>query len=326
MQYKNVAIGGTFDGLHKGHKAFLRVAFKAGKQVTIGLTSSAYLKRFKPDVPIRSYDERKTSLEKWLKEEKLFKTAAIVPLDNIYGPAILGDFDAIVVTQDSKKNASLLNEVRKERGLTALAIIEVPLVPADDTKPISSTRMRRREIDGEGHLILPDSLRPQLQKPLGRILVGEDIIRSIDEHRGDVVITVGDVTTKTLLDAGHVPNLSVIDNQVNRKPFGELIRLIEALELRTRKVKSGPGYISADALNALEEWASDFRKYPHYRLVLDVNGEEDLLALPVIGHAPEGSIVYYGQPLIGSVQGLVEVTVTREKKREAAGLLGQFAS
>lgn len=55
-------------------------------------------------------------------------------------------------------------------------------------------------------------------------------------------------------------------------------------------------------------------------MLLLVDGEEDLLALPAIVHAPIGGVVYYGQPQ----QGLVEVMVTEEKKREVLALLKQF--
>jgi len=54
---------------------------------------------------------------------------------------------------------------------------------------------------------------------------------------------------------------------------------------------------------------------------LVVDGEEDLLALPAIIHAPRGSILYYGQPN----KGLACVIVTNEKKHEALALLARFS-
>ena len=50
---------------------------------------------------------------------------------------------------------------------------------------------------------------------------------------------------------------------------------------------------------------------------LIVNGEEDLLVLPVCIHAPENSIVLYGQP----DQGLVLVHITTEIRNKAQTLL-----
>ncbi|WP_238536031.1 GTP-dependent dephospho-CoA kinase family protein [Candidatus Nitrosopumilus salaria] len=50
---------------------------------------------------------------------------------------------------------------------------------------------------------------------------------------------------------------------------------------------------------------------------LCVNGEEDLLVLPVCIHAPENAVVLYGQPN----EGLVVVKVTPEIRNKAQRLL-----
>ena len=48
-----------------------------------------------------------------------------------------------------------------------------------------------------------------------------------------------------------------------------------------------------------------------------VDGEEDLLALPLFQFAPIGSVLLYGQPL----EGLVVVKITRSKQEEAKALM-----
>jgi hypothetical protein len=50
---------------------------------------------------------------------------------------------------------------------------------------------------------------------------------------------------------------------------------------------------------------------------LTVNGEEDLLVLPVCIHAPENSVILYGQPN----KGLVLVQITAEIRNKAQALL-----
>ncbi len=334
--YHHVIVGGTFDGLHKGHRYILSQAFAQGERVTIGLTSEAYIKRFKAGQGIRPYEDRKKTLEDWLSSQKIESKVEIVPIDNIFGPALLGDFDAIAVTSQTRENALNINKVRVERGLAELRIIDVPLVPAEDTKPISSSRVRAGEIDREGHLVLPDALRPELQKPLGTVLVGHAIGESFVRNKNAVIATVGDVATKTLLDAGIVPTLSIVDFLVNRKPSNELADRLTTLGANIIHLKSGPGFLSKDALDRVNQWGQDLQPEAHTKTVIIVNGEEDLLTLLAIGHSPLGAVVYYGQPaspktssrggpaLANHPSGLVEVAVTPEKKQEIARLLSKF--
>lgn len=44
-KFHTVAIAGTFDRLHKGHRFFISQAFKFGRKVIIGLTSDKYVKK-----------------------------------------------------------------------------------------------------------------------------------------------------------------------------------------------------------------------------------------------------------------------------------------
>ena len=43
--FKLVGVAGTFDMLHKGHKALLRKAFEVGERVVIGLTTDEFAAR-----------------------------------------------------------------------------------------------------------------------------------------------------------------------------------------------------------------------------------------------------------------------------------------
>ncbi len=222
----------------------------------------------------------------------------------------------LVVTPDNTSRGGEINRIRKEKGLAPLGLLLVPLVPAADAVPISSTRVRDGEIDKTGRLILPDTMRPELGKPVGRILIGDAIGSSIEAHRSGVIVTVGDITTKTFLTAGVIPSLSIIDFQVERKPYPELDGRFAGLGIFRIHVPSGPGFIAQEAIDVIKKWSL----HPEEKLVLTVTGEEDLLALPAIAYGPPGAVVYYGQP----GQGLVEVLVTPEKQSEAKELLNKF--
>ena len=68
-------------------------------------------------------------------------------------------------------------------------------------------------------------------------------------------------------------------------------------------------------LESIEIIKKAFEMTSPVRLI--VNGEEDLLVLPVCIHAPENSVVLYGQPN----KGLVLVQITTEIRNKAQTLL-----
>lgn len=318
--YTHVFVGGTFDGLHKGHEAVLSRAFEEGKDVTIGLTSDQYVKIHKAGENIKQYDERKKLLEEWLDMKSWHGRAAIIPIDDAYEPAASDFFDAIVVTPDNKSRGAEINSIRSERKLPVLSFIEVPLVSANDGIALSSTRIRHGEIDTQGKLLLPEGLRALLRKPIGAIYANQDVRTSLSAHKNEIIATIGDLTTKVIMENGITPSLAVIDLQVNRKPFQPL-EDFKFGETPIIKVKSGPGFIARGAIGAIEEWgkkAGDNHGKMVFALV--VEGEDDLLTLPVIAHAPLGSIIYYGQP----DQGIVEVIATQAQKQFALEMLKQF--
>lgn len=148
-----VCIGGTFNPLHDGHKMLIRTACKlAGLNgsVYIGITSG---NNFSKKDMVPSFYKRKKIIQHYLSEEKINTTVCIRPLKDKFGPSITKDFDAIVVSPETKKTAEEINIIRMQRKKKPLQIIEIPFVLADDHKPISSTRIRKGEIDNRGCLL-----------------------------------------------------------------------------------------------------------------------------------------------------------------------------
>lgn len=128
-------------------------------------------------------------------------------------------------------------------------------------------------------------------------------------------ITVGDQSTYIARALGYVPDLSIIDFHVQRQERFTISDFSFPAFVTYEHVSSGPGNISMLASQVINDWAK--QPYPQ---VLIVDGEDDLLVLPVLVAAPVGSVVYYGQPN----EGLVRVIVDAGVKQEATNLLQKF--
>jgi pantetheine-phosphate adenylyltransferase len=153
-KYKKVAVGGTFDELHSGHKALLDMAFEVGEKVVIGLSSDEFvLKMCKPH-KTASYAERRKELLTFLADSDLTRRAEIVTLDDPFGPTMTGEgLEALVVSKETLKTAEKINEKRQKTGLSPLKLFIVNMVPAENNFPISTTRIRSGEIDRNGHML-----------------------------------------------------------------------------------------------------------------------------------------------------------------------------
>ena len=148
-----VCIGGTFNRFHKGHKFLIRKALEiAGEKgfVFIGVADGEIIKN-KEDVA--SFKERKKAIEQFLAEEKVSKNIIIQPIYDKFGPSVEEDFDAIVVSPETRATAEEINKERKKLQKKPLKIVQISFVLAEDNLPISSTRIQRREINENGRIL-----------------------------------------------------------------------------------------------------------------------------------------------------------------------------
>ncbi|MCU4799228.1 phosphopantetheine adenylyltransferase [Halobacteria archaeon HArc-gm2] len=149
-----VALGGTFDPLHDGHRALFERAFELG-DVTVGLTSDDLApKTRRADRHVRSFEDRKRDIENELRSfaAEYDREFEVRRLDEPTGIATEAQFDALVVSPETETGGKRINEIRRERGHDPLEIEVVPHVHADDGDIISSTRIVRGEIDEHGNL------------------------------------------------------------------------------------------------------------------------------------------------------------------------------
>jgi pantetheine-phosphate adenylyltransferase len=150
MNYKVVATGGTFDHIHKGHVALLARCFEVADTVVIGVTSDAFASR-EGKSPDQDYDERVSALKAVLAKKFPGRNYVIAKLDDYFGPGIASpDVQAIVVSRETAARVPIANELRARKGFPPLEVVVVDFVLAYDSQPISSTRIRKGEINQEG--------------------------------------------------------------------------------------------------------------------------------------------------------------------------------
>jgi cytidyltransferase-like protein len=149
-----VATGGTFDEIHAGHIALLSKAFEVGAKVIIGVTSDEFVKNKKKIN--HDFTRRVLNLKEMIKQEFGEVNYEIAKLDSEFGPAVTtGDVGALIASEETKAKGTQLNDARKKNHLAPAEIIAVPLIKAEDGKPISSSRIRAGEIDRDGRLLKP---------------------------------------------------------------------------------------------------------------------------------------------------------------------------
>lgn len=163
---------------------------------------------------------------------------------------------------------------------------------------------------------LPKTLRPKLKIPLGR-LIKTDIYQTIREQlsrgKNSKLITVGDISTETLVKANIIPQIAVIDNKVRRMPRNKEVEVPGSI---TIEAKNPPATITEEAWKAIKN-ALESKKQP---VKVVIEGEEDLLVIPAVIEAPINTLICYGQPN----EGVVLIRVTERVKDKFQKILNQM--
>ncbi len=121
------------------------------------------------------------------------------------------------------------------------------------------------------------------------------------------VVTVGDRTTERIIGYGLEPDLQIVDGLERRAA-----RALPESAAETISCSNPAAHVTEDAVSAIARaYASD------HPIRILVSGEEDLLFVPALAHAPEGSALMYGQP----GEGLVIVRADAASKERAHRIL-----
>ncbi|MDO8609588.1 MAG: pantetheine-phosphate adenylyltransferase [bacterium] len=336
FRYYHVAIGGTFDHLHKGHKQLINTALKYGQIVSIGITTDEFIQNKLYADKIELYAERKKSVISYIKQQHRTNKIYIFPLSSMVGSTDTdGTIEALVVSKDTFANAVKINKIRKQNHLPKLQIILTKMVKDNFGNIISSERIRKGEIDEEGKvwkmkkiIRLPESLRQELRKPLGKVIEGDEKELGIAVHKVEkfeklkkstMIISVGDIISFSLEREGIIPDVKIIDNRSRRESVPESWSSNRNSRKNQTNSFNFAGTISKDAVNAIQKTISVFLKTNKKQTII-IKGEEDLLALPAVLFAPIGSIILYGHWELG----VIMVEVSKEKKKIIQDIVNKF--
>ena len=157
---------------------------------------------------------------------------------------------------------------------------------------------------------LPDEHRAEFKDPLGPVYA--DPAALLEAVTGQLV-TIGDVVSYHMIEAGRVPDVAVVDGRSERTAVDpEIDAVLQSSPVEQLRATNPPGQLTMSLVSALKD-AIDREG----RVQVVVDGEEDLATVPVVLLAPRGTAVVYGQP----GRGMVHIDVTPENQSRARSLL-----
>ncbi|BFH73426.1 GTP-dependent dephospho-CoA kinase family protein [Sulfurisphaera javensis] len=140
---------------------------------------------------------------------------------------------------------------------------------------------------------MPEDLKKELSRPYGFLFTDKNsLINFLLLNKGQRIITVGDVVTETLRTNGIIPFLSIIDGKTKRN-----IK-IDLKEDHLIKIRNEKSTIRLSSIKTIKDILNE--NYSKKSIIL-VDGEEDLLVIPVVLFGRDKDIIIYGQPNAGAV-------------------------
>jgi GTP-dependent dephospho-CoA kinase len=171
--------------------------------------------------------------------------------------------------------------------------------------------------------LTPECIRI-LKEPFGNLIPDKNITKgklNAVLRNAKKIISVGDATTDRLISFGIIPNISVVDGKERRMKReyvnnSSLNRDQKHKNLaKELKCSNEAGTISKKAVEILQ---NALGMSSPVKIIID--GEEDLLALPLFLIVPDKSVVMYGQPC----EGLVVVRINSRIRKKAKDLMDRI--
>jgi hypothetical protein len=170
------------------------------------------------------------------------------------------------------------------------------------------------QIDNDLHL--PDSLRKELRKPLGKVRESYELLQDLkgqDKH----IITIGDSVSSFFIRQGLPPNLIIWDGNTKRHPVDESTFKLLTAHAKKQDVQNPPATLTKGAWQAVTD------SLTKNRASVFVRGEEDLLAIPAILNSEDGTCIIYGHP---PGKGAILIVVNSKIKSVFQDILSKFES
>lgn len=323
-KYKKVTAGGTFDRLHQGHERLLERAFELSDKVAIGLTTNQFVKYKQLSQVILPYSERQKQLENYAsKLAGQNDRYRIVKLDDVYGTTLIDrEIEAMVVTEETLPGAMMVNSERQKKGWEELPVEKVELVVDEEGERLSSERIREGVVARDGRVfgrvfekdwVMSVEQRRVLKNPMAELVKNGQIVPYLARKKYTKVVLVGDRCLLKFKEMGLEYDAAIFDGRIKRKIEKETEHFAAGKRL---EVENQAGGVEKRAVEVIKELIGGDKRY------LKVEGEEDLLVLPLVLSLPLESAVIYGQPNEGSVV----VEVTEESKERWYSFLAERKS
>lgn len=156
LLYDSICVGGTFDGLHFGHRKLLTLAVSSVNPMTgrllVGVTADEMLtkKRFAEYMP--SLEERREGVRNFLQRlaPGMMNRVQIVTLTDPFGPPCSDDtkankFDALVLSHETLQTGYQMNKHRVEKlGLPPMKLL---CTRRTEAQGMSSTALRKKRYE-----------------------------------------------------------------------------------------------------------------------------------------------------------------------------------